>query len=124
MGYGRPTKYKPEYCQKYIEAAKKGSTEGMFASQIGVDQDSLTRWMKKHPAFAEAVKIGRQEFEAWYTKGTINFAVKGNEKPHDTALWIWLGKNKCGWRDKHDVDANVNLNLTISPEEAETLKTE
>jgi hypothetical protein len=79
---GRPTKYKPEYCDEIIaffsrdvidertetmegknwsktvtvkEAVFFPSIEG-FAASIGVDDDTLVEWGKVHPRFSAALK--------------------------------------------------------------------
>jgi hypothetical protein len=68
---GRPTKYKPEYCEKIIEyfsrspyvENSKGEKKpndlpyfAEFASQIDVSFETLLEWTKKHSEFSDSYK--------------------------------------------------------------------
>lgn len=55
---GRPTLYKPEYCQMLIEhMARGGSFEG-FAGTIRVSSEVLYDWIERHSEFLQAKKEG------------------------------------------------------------------
>jgi transposase len=56
VGFGRPSKYDPSYCEAVIEAGKQGFSLTAFAGSIGVCRDTITEWMKVHPDFSLAVK--------------------------------------------------------------------
>lgn len=58
MPAGRPTLYKPEYCQMVIDHMAKGNSFWSFAADINVHFDTLSEWTKAHPEFSEAKKIG------------------------------------------------------------------
>jgi hypothetical protein len=55
---GRPTTYKPEYCQMLIEHMKKGFSFKSFAADVDCHYDTLYAWKEAHPDFSEAKKIG------------------------------------------------------------------
>lgn len=53
---GRPTKYRPEFCDAVIEDGKLGYSLTAFAATISVDRDTLKEWANVHPEFSAAVK--------------------------------------------------------------------
>jgi hypothetical protein len=109
---GRPTKYKPEYCDKLIEHLKDGLSFEAFAGVIGVNQDSIHEWAKKHPKFSEAKKIGLGFGLLWWEK-VGKAAMIGNKSPgfdpskFNATIWIFTMKNRFGWRDKEQIDHNI-----------------
>jgi len=60
--FGRPTKYRPEYCDltKYLAHCEKKNylpSKCGLSAYLGVDEDTLTSWGKKYPDFLGALKI-------------------------------------------------------------------
>lgn len=51
---GRPSGYKPEYCERIIELAKKGLFLEEIAEEFEVDFVSMWRWTKTYPEFCNA----------------------------------------------------------------------
>ena len=67
---GRPTGYKPEYCDTAIELGKQGKSPNSIACAIGVARPTLYAWAEKHEEFMTALKIAKQhEQEWWENKG-------------------------------------------------------
>jgi hypothetical protein len=65
MAGGRPTKYKPEYCEKVIKVGKLGGSLTKMALACDVDKASLHDWAAKHEEFALALTRARAESLAW-----------------------------------------------------------
>lgn len=123
MPAGRPSKYKPECCQAIIEffdkppyerkvktvATKKGPVEieyddptdlpflTDFAKSIGVNQDTLHEWIKKHPEFSEAFKTAKEKQEKIVV-------INAMRKLYDSTFSIFTLKNIAGWRDKQEIE--------------------
>lgn len=55
---GRPSSYKPEYCQMLIKHMEEGSSFWSFAGVVSVCFDTLSEWTKVHPEFSEAKRHG------------------------------------------------------------------
>lgn len=55
QGRGRPTDYRPEYCDLVIEEMAKGFSLGAFAGIIGVARSTIQRWVSEHQEFSVAV---------------------------------------------------------------------
>lgn len=58
MAGGRPSKYKPEYCQQLIEHMAKGNSFWSFAADCDCSFETLSNWTHEHPEFLEAKKTG------------------------------------------------------------------
>lgn len=56
---GRPTAYKPEYCDLVIDHMGKGHSLTGFAGFIKVARDTVYEWMSVHPAFSDAVHVAK-----------------------------------------------------------------
>ena len=48
---GRPSDYKPEYCEKVIDLGEAGNSFTQIAHKIGHDKASLLRWAEAHEEF-------------------------------------------------------------------------
>lgn len=60
MPGGRPSKYKPEFCELVIEMGKQGKTFYHMAEACDVyAPETLHEWAAKHPEFSEAFTRAR-----------------------------------------------------------------
>ena len=120
MPGGRPTKYKPEYCQQIIDhfdvpatyTTDKGEEKACklplvidFAHKIGVNNDTLYEWAKVHPEFSESFKKGRKLQERIW----IENSMKGL---YNTAFTIFLGKNIFKWTDRQNMAVEGDVKHT------------
>lgn len=90
---GRPSEYRPEYCQKLIEWMSEGRSFGTFGTTIDVTEETLGQWVVKHPAFAEAkakAKIAERQWWETVARG----AAAGKIKNSAQAVLIFSMKNK------------------------------
>lgn len=67
---GRPTKYKPEFCNLLIEHMKRGLSFESFGAEdgVGVSKETLYNWLERHKEFLDARKRGFPYLEAYYIK--------------------------------------------------------
>lgn len=99
MPLGRPTKYKPEYCDKVVEYMGNGYSKEAFAGEIGVCRDTLYEWASKHAAFSDAIKRGEAaNLSYWERIGQQG--ITGQLEGFNASSWIFTMKNRAGWRDK------------------------
>lgn len=68
MAGGRPTLYKPEYCETVIELGKQGDSLVQMASYFDVTRQSLMEWAKVHPEFSTALNIAKEHCQSWWEK--------------------------------------------------------
>jgi len=102
MAGGRPTKYKPEYCDLIIEHMSEGASITSFAAEIGVARSTIDEWANNYPEFSGAVKIGKAKCAAWWEKLGRNNAITGEG---NATLVIFGLKNMApeDFRDKQEV---------------------
>lgn len=108
---GRPTKYKPEYCEMLIEHMANGLSFESFAGLISVNLDTLYEWDKVQTAFSEAKKAGFEANRLFYERAGVQQVLTGQGSA--TAL-IFNLKNRFPkqWRDKQEVDTTHTINGT------------
>ena len=56
---GRPTEYKPEYCEMVIDMMANGYSLTAFAGTIRVARDTVYGWLSQHRDFSDAVARAR-----------------------------------------------------------------
>jgi hypothetical protein len=122
--FGRPTLYKPEYCQMLIDFMGQGYSFEAFAGHIGTCADQIYRWTKDQPDFLKAKKDG---FAAnrifWEGKG-----IKGQNRGKDfnATVWVFNMKNRFNWGDRiavgptEDVETDMTAYEFIRPKKKET----
>jgi transposase len=63
---GRPTLYKPEYCEKVINWGKQGKSRAWMAAELDVARDTLNEWTKAHEEFADALSRAKTHEQRWW----------------------------------------------------------
>lgn len=57
---GRPTDYRPEFCEEVANLCIAGATDFEVAESLGVHVSTLYRWKAIHPEFRESLKVGKE----------------------------------------------------------------
>lgn len=71
MSFGRPTDYRPEFCDKIIELGAQGCSIVEFAAELGcTSKQTLFNWAAAHPDFMEAFTRAKILAEAAFSKRT------------------------------------------------------
>lgn len=68
MPAGRPTKYRPEFCETIIEIAEQGGWMCEMAEACDVHRNTFDLWVDAHPEFMEALMRAKQKAQAWFEK--------------------------------------------------------
>lgn len=125
-GVGRPSLYKPEYCELILEyfSVRPYETVGInekaadfpsfagFAAKIGVHRDTLHEWKDIHPEFSDAYMRAKEHQE--------NFVlVNGMKGLVNTNFAMFATKNLLGYRDKQPGETDVVVNNYQSAPEDE-----
>jgi transposase len=70
---GRPTLYRPEYCQRVIEMGKRGLSQEQISGTLGCAWNTLDLWAEKHPEFMQALRTAKNlELHYWEDLGLQN----------------------------------------------------
>lgn len=107
MPFGRPTKYKPEYCEMLIQHMSQGLSFESFGGTIDVCNDTLYEWKKRHKAFSEASKKGWQKSLAFWERLGVAGAA-GKIKNFNAAVFCFTMKNKFHWVDAYKQDVKTS----------------
>lgn len=129
---GRKSEYQIEYADQALKLCLLGATDKELAEFFSVSEQTINSWKKKHPEFLESLKKGKNLADANVASRLYNRAIGYSCKatkfatsdghitdskeyiehypPDTTAAIFWL-KNRQPekWRDKKEIDANVNL---------------
>lgn len=114
MPAGRPTKYRPEMCERIVGEMAKGLSKEAAAYQLGICTKTLYNWGEEHPEFLQALKRGEQASLAkWEDLGLRG--VQGYIEGFNASAWIFNMKNRAHWRDRQDVTSNnETINITVN----------
>lgn len=119
---GRPTDYKPEYCEKLIEHMTEGLSFEAFGGVVGVCKQTLYSWTDKYPAFLDAKQRATSLARLWWEKTGIaglwnesSSEIEGKSrrtfsKSFNTGVWVFNMKNrfKDDWKEKHEIEHTNN----------------
>jgi len=76
MAGGRPTDYRPEYCERVIEYGKEGMSKAEMCLNLDINRSTMTLWEEVHPEFSAAIKEAIYYSQAWWEmrgrKATFN----------------------------------------------------
>jgi transposase-like protein len=65
---GRPSVYKPQFCDEIVELRSKGYEVAEVALAFGVAKDTLYDWCRTNPDFSAAFARARDAAEAYFAK--------------------------------------------------------
>lgn len=112
--FGRPTEYKPEYCEVAIEALKKGFSKEAVAGHIGICKDTLYKWIKRHKDFADAIAQGVELSRIHWEKIAIDHVVfSKNGVQISPQVWSLNMKNRFGWSEKKEIELGEETRATV-----------
>lgn len=100
---GRPSSYKPSYCDEIVNYMKDGRSLISFAAHIGVHSDTVYEWGRKNPDFSAALKKAKEACCA-YWEDLGHKASLGEVKNFQASAWIFNMKNRFGWRDQVQIE--------------------
>lgn len=104
MPGGRPTDYKPEYCQEIIEFMKTGKHVIQFAAHIGVAKSSIYEWAKADEQFSDALKKAQSASAAWWIN-LHQLTASGDTNGNPTLIIHMLkNKDKAEFGDQQTVE--------------------
>ena len=112
---GRPSKYRPEYCDMVVDHMSEGASLTSFAAEIDVSRETISEWSRVHPEFSVAVKKGKAKCAAWWERLGRTGAMGGDVNP---TLVIFGLKNMAAydWRDKQEL-AHTSPDGSMSPKD-------
>ncbi|QOZ68869.1 hypothetical protein [Bradyrhizobium arachidis] len=104
--FGRPSQYKPEYCEVVIEFMGQGYSLTAFAGHIRQSKDAVYDWIRAHADFSHAVSRARAARIAALEAKLLR-ARKGAET--SAAVFALKNADPEEWRDVRSVDHQHSL---------------
>jgi hypothetical protein len=93
---GRPTLYRPEYCNKAISLGKLGKSPAQIAAAFDVDRATLTGWAGQRPEFAAALARAKTYEQQWWE----DHAQKNLKAKHYQSQ-VWRTSMAARFRDEY-----------------------
>jgi len=91
--------------------AKMGLSEDQIAISLGISASTITRRKRDDDQFDRTLKAGKQKGVETVTNALFEGAT--GAKP-STSAQIFFLKNRAGWRDKTEVDANLSGDVAVN----------
>jgi len=93
---GRPSKYKPEYCERIIKLGKEGYSHAELAADLEVDKASMYRWAEEHEDFRTALHAAKTFEQAWFER-----EARSNMKNRDFNANLWYRSAASRFREDY-----------------------
>ncbi len=106
--FGRPTSYRPEYCERVIELGKLGKSLVQIASELDSTKQTLFNWCNDNPDFFDAMEKSRAHSQNYWESighdGMLNKSI-------DASIWSRSmgARFPADWREsKHQEVTGAN----------------
>lgn len=135
---GRPSEYRPEYCEQARKLCAGGFTIQQVADFFGVTRSTIFYWAAHYKEFSDSLKIGAEvasdrveeslyhravgyshpEEKLFCHEGEVIRAETVKHYPPDTGAMVWWLKNRRPneWRERTElvhIDARVDLREVV-----------
>jgi hypothetical protein len=112
---GRPTEYRPEYCELVIEKMGEGLSLAAFAGFIRVSRETVYAWCSAHREFSDAVSRAKPARQLWLEQKLLR-----SRKGAETTAAIFALRNAApeDWKDvKHTEHQHLHAIRQLSDAE-------
>lgn len=124
MNIGRPTKYRPEMCDKAISLMAEGDSKESVCADLGINKTTLYEWCNPEgdyyiEEFSNAIKEGEKLCQRFW-ENELKKATLGINKDANPTLMIFNMKNRFreNWADMQTVNHNLKRSVEdLSDEE-------
>lgn len=115
---GRPSSYRPEYCDQVVACLAEGHSVTAFAGRIGVARSTVFKWAEEHQEFSDSLKVGQARAVEVWEKALLDVAKNGGGNA--TAAIFGL-KNRAAddWRDKQEHEHTGKDGKDLIPDDAD-----
>jgi hypothetical protein len=107
--FGRPTVYKPEFCQQAIDIMQDGGSKMQVCAAFTISYQTFLNWLDPNHAsyqkdFFESIKLGETLSQAWW-EGLGKDGTSGVNTDVNATMYGFNMKNrfKEDWRDKQEI---------------------
>jgi len=105
---GRPTLYRPEFCERIVALGSEGKSHEQIAAALGVSLRTLDVWRDAHFEFAEAMEHAKTVEMAWWENAAQAYMIEspGGEKLNSA---VWAKSMQARFHAKYRDNQSVEL---------------
>lgn len=106
MAGGRPTDYKPEYCETIQALGEKGYSLVELAAALNTTKNTMMAWSEVNQEFLDALNKARTKSQAWWERAGREHVIENKEDDKiNAALYSrsMAARFPDDWREKSDV---------------------
>jgi hypothetical protein len=111
--FGRPTLYRPEYCQRAIEFMGQGYSVTALAGHLGMSKDAIYDWINLYPNFCHAINKGRAARVAALEKKLLSTSQGVGVT---AAIFALKNADPTEWQDRYNTESTVNVKIERIPD--------
>lgn len=105
---GRPSLYKPEFCDRAEALGKQGKSLAQIATALNHDKSTMLNWAGLFPEFATALARAKT-FEQAYWEGRGQTAL--NRKHFQSQ--VWRTSMAARFKDDYTEGRDINVSVTL-----------
>lgn len=94
----------------------KGLSKDAVAGKLGISRDTLYEWCQAHEEFSDSIKAGEAKSRYYWEQIGMD-GMQGKIKGFRPAVWIFIMKNRFGWRDNVNIQEEKTEVIQETPEE-------
>lgn len=112
--FGRPTLYRPEYCQQAIEIMGQGYDLSAFAGAIGVSRHSVYRWKEVELDFRDAIEKGEAARLLFLQRKLLTTQIGVGVT---ASIFALKNADPDNWQDRYNTTSEVNVSVRVVSDE-------
>jgi hypothetical protein len=101
---GRPTKYRPEFCDTVVRLGERGDSITQMSVALGINTAQFYRWQEAIPEFRSAVKVALEKSMAWWEDLGRTGCKMGKDFNAVTYIFIMKNRFKEHYNDTKQID--------------------
>lgn len=112
MPAGRPTDYRPEYCERVIEFGAEGKSLTWMAAELGIAKATLQNWERDIPEFLAAMTQARALSQSWWEDaGQDNMLMTPGQGTFNASVWSrsMAARFPEDWRENKGVELSGSV---------------
>jgi transposase len=102
---GRPTKYRPIFCERIQELGKDGKLPVHVATEFAVSKATIHQWREDYPEFSDAYDVYKELCEQWW----IDLATEqaATDHPGKANMTQFMLARAFNYHEKKEVKTDV-----------------
>ena len=104
---GRPTDYRPQYCQSVIAWGKLGKSKAWICAELDIVDNTMRNWSEAHPEFLQAMELSQKKAQQlWEDIGFDGM----QSKSIDASIYSrsMAARFPNDWREKSENTSTIN----------------